>query len=224
LLGWSEPWNGGYAGYISVPARNILQLADSVSLEAGVILLDTIGTAWHALRQAAVGDASNVLVIGCGPLGLGAITGAIAFGAAKVYASDLSPYRRAAAEDLGANAVTPETLDSLEGCDVIIEAAGTQQTLMQAVHMVVPGGRVVLLGEIWTPWLFEPTEFNMLKDYSIIRSWYFPITDFDINQQCIVDGSVPLDKLVSHTFPLEELEAAFSLFFSGNSRKVLSAS
>ncbi len=224
LLGWSDPWNGGYAEYMAVPARDVLPLHDSVSLQAGVLLLDTIGTSWHALRLADVQATSKVLVIGCGPLGLGAISGAVAFGAAEVFASDLVSFRREAARDLGAVSLTPEEVSCLEGIDVIIEAAGTPATLMQAVRIVAPQGRVVMLGEIWKPWTFEPDADTMLKDYSLIRSWYFPISEFAENQQYLIDQKVDVDKLISHTMQLDDLQEAFRLFFSGQSRKVLAAS
>ncbi|MGI8483149.1 MAG: zinc-dependent alcohol dehydrogenase [Thermomicrobiales bacterium] len=224
LLGWSDPWNGGYAECMAVPARDILVLDDSVTLEEGVLLLDTIGTSWHALRMANVQSSSNVLIIGCGPLGLGAVAGAIAFGAANVYACDLVDYRRQAAADLGAVAVTPQEMAQLEAIDVIVEAAGTPVTLMQAIRMVAPQGRVVMLGEIWKPWTFEPDADTMLKDYSLIRSWYFPIEEFAENQQYVIDKKIDTAKLISHTMPLDDLQAAFQLFFSGQTRKVLSAS
>ncbi|MGI8404079.1 MAG: zinc-dependent alcohol dehydrogenase [Thermomicrobiales bacterium] len=224
LLGWSEPWNGGYAEYMAVPACDILPLDDSVSFQAGVLLLDTIGTSWHALRLANVQASSRVLVIGCGPLGLGAIAGAVAFGASEVFACDLVDYRREAAADLGAVALTPEEMSTIEGIDVIIEAAGTPATLMQAIRLVAPLGRVVMLGEIWKPWTFEPDLDTMLKDYSLIRSWYFPLSEFAENQQYVIDKKVDVDKLISHTMKLDDLQAAFQLFFSGKTRKVLSAS
>lgn len=221
LLGWSEPWDGGYAEYMAVPTRDILYLDPKVSFEEGVLLLDTLGTGWHALRLADVNEDSTVVVIGCGPLGLGVVAGAIAFGAKAVYASDLVDYRMEAAEDLGATALPPDKLSELEGIDVIVEAAGSQKALMNAIRRITPQGRVVMLGENWHAWNFEPDADTMLKDYSLIRSWYFPVTEFAENQQYFIDDAVDSSKLISHTFPLSELQEAFDLFFSGKTRKVL---
>jgi 2-desacetyl-2-hydroxyethyl bacteriochlorophyllide A dehydrogenase len=224
LLGWSAPWNGGYAEYMAVPARDILPVHDSVGLDSAVLLLDTIGTAWHAIRLAQAETASRVLVVGCGPLGLGAVAGLVAFGVPEIFACDLAEPRRTAAKDLGAMPVKPEEVGSLTDLDVIIEAAGHPTTLMQAIRQVSPGGKVVMLGEIWEPWMFEPSAATMLKDYSLIRSWYFPIGEYAENQQMLIDGKIDPTKLISHSFPLEELDDAFRHFFSGNTRKVLSAS
>lgn len=224
LLGWTEPWNGGYAEYMAVPAIDVLELDPAVSLEAGVLLLDTIGTGWHALRLADAKSASRALVIGCGPLGLGAVAGMIAFGVPEVYACDLVEYRRNAAAELGATAIRPEEIAGIEGLEVIVEAAGTPATMMQAIRAVAPQGRVVMLGEIWQPWSFEPDLETMLKDYSLIRSWYFPVSEFAENQRHVIAGTAQIDKLISHTYPLADLPSAFEHFFSGQTKKVLSAS
>lgn len=48
--------------------------------------------------------------------------------------------------------------------------------------------------------------------FLFIRSWYFPITEFAENQQMLLEGRVDSKKLISHTFPLEGLSAAYDLF------------
>lgn len=223
LLGWSEPWHGGYAEYMAVPARNILPLDDQVGLDVGVLLLDTIGTAWHCLRLAEAQKTKRALVMGAGPLGQGAIAGLKAFGVREVFASDIAPERLEAAEDLGAKPVSPGDVASLGDLEVIVEAIGRPQTIMEAVRIVEPRGRVVMLGECWDNWQFEPTGETMLKDYYFIRSWYFPVTEFAENQQLLLDGKADPKKLISHVFPLEDLPGAFELFLSGKTRKVLCA-
>ncbi len=221
LLGWSAPWNGGYAEYLSVPAIDVLALDDRVQLDAAVLLLDTIGTAWHGLRLASVENVERALIIGCGPLGLGAVAGLQAFGVKEIFGSDLSESRRQSVASFGGRPVAPGEVESLENLDLIVEAAGTPATMMQAIRTVAPGGRVVMLGEIWKPWSFEPSAETMLKDYSLIRSWYFPLTEFAENQQMLIDKKVDSSQLISHTFPLQELPEAFALFMGGDTRKVL---
>lgn len=221
LLGWTEPWHGGYAEYMTVPAIDVVPIDDAVGLDAAVLLLDTIGTAWHGLRLGRVAEASRALVIGCGPLGLGAVAGAVAFGVAEVFATDLVATRRDAAAHLGATPVAPADVDRIADLDLVVEAVGSQATIMQAVRAVAPGGRAVMLGEAWEPWTFEPSLETMLTDYSLIRSWYFPLSEFAENQRLLRDGAVQADRLISHVFPGRDLDDAFRLFFSGETRKVL---
>lgn len=223
LLGWSEPWHGGYAEYMAVPAQDIIPLHPNIGLDAGVLLLDTIGTAWHSLRLASASQAQRALVIGCGPLGLGAVADLVALGVPEVYASDLFAARLAAAEDLGARPVAPAEVPALKerDLDLVVEVVGAPKTILQAIRIVAPQGRVVMLGEAWDQWQFEPDGDTMLKDYSLIRSWYFPIAEFAENQRMLLEGKVDPRKLISHVFPLEKLGEAFELFLGGSTRKVL---
>lgn len=221
LLGWTLPWHGGYAEYMAVPGIDVLPIDDAVGFDAAVLLLDTIGTAWHGLRLARADEASRALVIGCGPLGLGAVAGLAAFGVGEVFACDLVAERREAAAELGATTVAPADIAALDDLDVVVEAVGSQATIMQAIRSVAPGGRVVMLGEIWEPWLFEPSPETMLTDYSLIRSWYFPVSEFAENQRMLLAGEVNADRLISHVFPGAALDEAFRLFLSGKTRKVL---
>jgi threonine dehydrogenase-like Zn-dependent dehydrogenase len=223
LLGWSAPWHGGYAEYMAVPAQDILPLDPQMGLDAGVLLLDTIGTAWHSLRLARAADSRRALVIGCGPLGLGVVAGLRAFGVPEVFASDLVPLRLDAAQELGAAPVSSQKVSQLADIDLVVEVVGNPATIMQAIKLVAPQGQVIMLGECWENWPFEPTGETMLKDYSLIRSWYFPISEFAENQQMLLDGCVDPQQIISHIFPLTELDRAFKLFMSGETRKVLSA-
>jgi 2-desacetyl-2-hydroxyethyl bacteriochlorophyllide A dehydrogenase len=223
MLGGSAPWSGGYAEYMAVPAHDILPLDSRVGLDAAVLLLDTIGTAWHSLRLARATESRRALVIGCGPLGLGVVAGLRAFGIPEIYASDLIPMRRDAAQELGAAPITPDQVSQLHDVDLIVEVAGKPATIMQAIRLVAPQGKVIMLGECWEKWPFEPSGETMLKDYSLIRSWYFPISEFAVNQEMLLNGHMDPRQIISHVFPLAELDYAFKLFMSGETRKVLSA-
>lgn len=221
LLGWSSPWDGGYAEYMAVPVRDILPVDDAVGLDVAVLLLDTIGTAWHGLRLGDAATAKRALVIGCGPLGLGAVAGLQAFGVPEIFACDPADVRREAAADFNATGILPDDVAGIPDLDLVVEAVGSGSTIMQSIRAVAPGGRVVMLGEAWQPWQFEPSAETMLKDYSLIRSWYFPITEYAENQQMLLDGRIDASLLISHLFPLAKLPEAFELFASGASRKVL---
>lgn len=230
MIGWSQHWPGGYAERMVVPARNIIPVADEIPLDHAVLLLDTIGTAMHAVRMGSearrvLGTTQSreprALVMGAGPLGLGAVASLAAIGRHAIYASDPIGYRREAASDLGAVALEPEAVNELPPLDLIIEAAGREQTLLAAIDHVAPGGCVVMLGENWQPWSFVPKPQNMIKDYSLIRSWYFPLSEFKANAELLRNEVILAEELISHRFELSELRQAFEVFLSGDSRKVL---
>lgn len=237
-LGWDDEWPGGYSEYMRVPSRNILPIHDQIGLDEAVTLLDMLGTSWHTLRLTGVGieaagtdgqeaqygwtaTPSRVLVVGCGPLGLGVVAGLKAFGVAEYYAGDISEYRMRAASDLGAEAVRPDDVSEIRDLDLIVDVVGSEQTILRSIEQISPGGTVALLGEWRGSWAYVNNYATMLKDYRLVRSWYFPIPEFSMNQQYLLDGTIDGNTLISHRLPLDRLDEAFSLFFSGESKKVL---
>jgi 2-desacetyl-2-hydroxyethyl bacteriochlorophyllide A dehydrogenase len=227
LLGWST--SGGYAEYMIVPDRNALRLDERVTFDEGVALLDTIGTSGHGLRLSRCWEAESLLIIGAGPIGIGALAVARAFGVPNIYVSEPSPYRRAQAVELGAIPIDPTTeqvderiRDSFaDGVDIVFEAVGSLPTIWQSFDLVRPGGQVNLVGEYWGRVELErPKGSWMLNDIHAIRSFYFTIPEFYENQQMIIDGRLRAAPLVSHRFALEDIAEAYRLFRSGNSLKV----
>lgn len=228
LLGWST--DGGYAEYMLVPDRNALPLEDGISFHDGVVLLDTIGTSGHALRLSHCWEAESVLVIGAGPVGIGAVAGLKAFGVPKVYVSEISPYRRQRAEELGAVTIDPATENVEErlrsehpyGVDIVLEAVGTLPTIWQSLDLVTRGGTVNLVGEYWGKVELErPKGTWMINDLTLIRSFYFTIPEFHENQRMVLEGKLDARSLATHTFPLEDVKAAYDLFQTGNSLKIM---
>jgi 2-desacetyl-2-hydroxyethyl bacteriochlorophyllide A dehydrogenase len=228
LLGWST--DGGYAEYMLLPERNALVLDDKVSFAEGALLLDTIGTSGHALRLSRCWEAESVLVIGAGPIGIGALAMLNAFGVPKVYVSELSEYRRQKAAELGATVIDPSTEDLDErlradfpyGMDIVFEAVGLWPTILQSFDLVRPGGAINLVGEYWGKIEIErPKGSWMINDMTLIRSFYFTIPEFYENQQMIIEGKLDAAPLVTHTFPLADLRAAYDLFRAGQALKVL---
>lgn len=228
LLGWTS--DGGYAEFMIVPERNALVLDDRISFEEGVVLLDTIGTSCHALRLSRCWEAESALVIGAGPIGIGAVAGMKAFGLPNVYVSEISEYRRQKATELGGIPIDPSAQQLEErvradfpfGVDIVFEAVGRLPTIWQSFDMVKPGGIVNLVGEHHGRVELERIKGSwMLNDITAIRSFYFTIPEFYENQQMILEGKLSAKALSTHSFPLDEVRAAYDLFLSGNGLKVL---
>jgi threonine dehydrogenase-like Zn-dependent dehydrogenase len=219
-VGWQAPWNGGYQQYMRVPANCVLPIDPSIGLDTAVLMLDTMGTAFHAVRLAKPEETFRALVVGCGPLGLGVVNGLVAFGIPEVFATDISETRLAAAAELGAHPVSTQDAANLKEIQVVIDVTGNSATPMQSIRTIEPQGRMVLLTEPG-PWQYEPRAVS-LRDYTMIRSWYFTVSEFFENQKMLLEGKVNPKLLISHVFPLAQLEEAYTLFASGKTRKVLS--
>src|SRR6266581_2431565 len=127
--------NGGFAEYVAVPAVNAWRAPQNVPLEvAGV--MEPLGNAVHTAFAGEL-SACSIAVTGCGPIGLFAIGVARAAGAARVIASDLSPYRLELARTMKANAVIDVSRESFtervkeltagRGLDGVLEMSGSPQ-------------------------------------------------------------------------------------------------
>jgi threonine 3-dehydrogenase len=227
MYGFTAP--GGYADYVVVRSRCFLPVDDAVPLDVATALLDLLGTTHHAFERAAHPSPATVGVLGCGPIGLGAIAVARARGIDEIYAVDVSDYRLRLAETLGARPVDGAAEDAVasvlarqpDGCDIVIEAAGVNTTQRQAIAITAPGGRAVLVAhnrqstEIWT------LDDLIVRERSLVGSEYFPIGEFGDVQSLITTNKVDPAPLLTHRFSLEEIDDAFECFFSGESGKVL---
>jgi threonine 3-dehydrogenase len=227
MYGFSH--DGGFADFIKVRADCFLQVADEVALDEATALLDLYGTTNHALRRAGGASSKTVLVLGCGPIGVGAITTARAAGSALVVALDVSPYRLSLAGDLGAVAIdaTGERMmqqalrDVPDGFDIVIEAAGSSETQRRAVSMAAPDGTVVFVAHNREPLEIHVSNELIQREKRLLGSEYFPKYEFEDNHAQLLGRVLDPTPVLTHRFGLEDISEAFRTFMSGRSGKVL---
>jgi threonine dehydrogenase-like Zn-dependent dehydrogenase len=222
LVGWQR--NGGYAEYVKVPCRNVIPIPDDLTDTDGVLLLDTIGTAAHAIRLALnvrkTSSASDkALVIGCGPLGLGSILTFKAFGIDTVFASDPSDERLSIALEFGALPYRASGDQPESDFAIVIEASGSASGRKIGMYAVEPGGAFVVLGESNDPFVIQPTPALRRKDFYSIRSFYFSLNEVEANIDLYRKHQTAFQKLVSKVVPLEQLEETFVEFCQGKTIK-----
>jgi 2-desacetyl-2-hydroxyethyl bacteriochlorophyllide A dehydrogenase len=222
LIGWQR--DGGYAEYVAVPARNVIPIPDDLTDSDGVLLLDTVGTAAHAIRLAKRRNATTtagekVLVIGCGPLGLGTILTFKAFGFTNIFASDPSKERLSMAEQFGATEYTADPELQEGEFAIVIEASGSAPGRKTALYAIEPGGAVVILGESNDPFVIQPTPTLRRKDFYMIRSFYFDMNEVEENIELYRNNQRSFQRLVSKIVPFEQLEETFVEFCQGKTIK-----
>jgi len=149
--------HGAMAEQMTVPARCLVKLPDSISFEIGAILTDAVSTPYHAVvRRAQLQAGETVAVIGCGGLGSQAIRFCKLFGATQIIAVDRNPMALEAALRAGAmhtvladDALTYKQVRELtggKGVDVSFEFVGRSQAIDTAVRCLRRGGRAVVVG------------------------------------------------------------------------------
>jgi threonine dehydrogenase-like Zn-dependent dehydrogenase len=150
IIGAHRP--GGFAEVVVAPARLVHQVPDGLSLPTASFA-EPIAIAVQACRRGQVAAGDDVLLLGCGPIGLAIIEVARARGA-RVVACDINPARLAFAASLGAETlpVDDQLLPAVlaqtngDGMPVVIEATGNPQAMEMTVELVAAAGRIVIVG------------------------------------------------------------------------------
>jgi L-iditol 2-dehydrogenase len=221
--------DGGLQRYLAWPTDRLHRLPDALS-DADGAMLEPLGVAVHAVDLGHIPLGGSVAVIGCGPIGLLLIQVARAAGAARVVAADPLAHRRAAARERGADEVLDPAEDGYAdrlagftaglGVDVGFEIAGTDPAIAATMHAVRPGGRVVLAGIPSTETSSFPASVARRKGLTIalvrrMKEVYPRATAL------VTAGLVDVRTLVSHRFPLTEVNEAFGTAVARPGLKVL---
>lgn len=211
LVGWQRP--GGYAEALAVPEQCLIPVPDDIPTELAPLLLDTIGTAGHGVRLARklVSD-GPALVIGAGPIGLGAIMVLRQLGYGPIHVAELQAHRRDFATRFGA--IPIDLADPPLRYPLVIEATGKDAARQAGLEAVAPRGAVIQLGES-DAWAINETRPIRRKDFYYIRSFYFPLQEFDANVALLRDAMPEYRQFVDARVPLDGLEALFGAFAAG---------
>jgi L-iditol 2-dehydrogenase len=149
---------GFFREYVNLPVANFLPIPAAVSFGEAA-LAEPLAVAMHSLHLASVRPGETVVVIGAGPIGLLTIAALRAAKAARVWAVEPQPHRRALAREIGADAVLEPAEAKQEilsatgqrGVDCAIDCAAGEVTTNQAIQLTRNAGRVVLTGIPATP-------------------------------------------------------------------------
>jgi len=212
--------HGGDADLLVVPVENCLRMPNEMSFVEGALSTDKAGTLYHAIKRLGVSGRDKVAIFGAGPMGGTGLLIAKAFGA-TVYVVDLVKSRLGLMKELGAdqqiNADQHDPVEIIqdltkgEGVDVVIDCSGNPIAQNNALNSVKRMGRVAFIGESKKTTI-NPSDQIIRKQLSIIGSWYFNISEYDEITQFIVEKELPLEKLVTHRFKLDEAAKAFKMF------------
>jgi threonine dehydrogenase-like Zn-dependent dehydrogenase len=223
LIGWNRP--GGYAQWLAVPEQCLMPVPDDIDDDLAPLLLDTIGTSAHGLRTVVPllpppADA-EVLILGAGPIGLGALLGLQQLGFRRVSISDPREGRLGMARGLGAAVHPVGALD--RRFHLVVESSGAHAARNQGLTVVWPRGVVLLLGENDAPWTIEETRPVRRKDFFMVRSFYFPKSDLADNLPWLRQRRHDYRSLVDRTVTLAQFADAFPRFAAGELVKPLLA-
>ncbi len=220
-----------------VPERSCVPIPEDVPFEVaalvGCAVTTGVGAVW---RTAELKPGQRFAVVGCGGVGLSALLAAVAAGAEQIIAVDAMPQKLDVARAFGAtDAVlwqgTPEaTADAVRqassgGVDVAVEATGRTEAMQAAFLSTRAGGAAVLIGIPRADAVLSlPAATIPRMERRILGSIYGssrPERDFPHTLELYRNGRLPLDRLVSHRLPLDEVGYAFEVMQSGDAVRVV---
>lgn len=222
--------DGVFAEYAVVPASNAWVLDDKIPKDYASVM-EPLGNAVHTVLAGDI-TGQNVLVTGCGPIGLMSIAVARICGATQILATEINDYRIELAGKVGADYVLNPKTDNIVsrikketeglGVDVVLEMSGNPTAIRQAFQALRPGGRYSILG---IP--DEPMEIDLGKDivfkYATVQgingrlmfsTWYK-------TSRFLSSGRLDLEPIITHRLPLVEYEKGMELMKTGNCGKIL---
>ena len=219
--------NGGFAEYYYLnPGRFVFKVPDELTDESVTAVNCAVSQMVYALHQGRLRMGDSVVVQGAGGLGINATAVARDMGTALVIVIDGVSGRLELARQCGADHTidigeytTPESrvervreLTEGRGADVVVEVVGYPQVVTEGLDMLRTGGTFLEIGNIWpnsnvtldmSKILFGAKRIVPTAHYD---PYILPVAlDFLVRTR----DRYPLTKVMSHSFPLEQIEEAF---------------
>ena len=105
--------------------------------------------------------------------------------------------------------------------DIVVEVVGANATIAASLKSVKAGGKVIMIGEPESALHIDRSADWILKDFSLINSWYFPTREIAKNLEFAMAHQDVLEIIATHYYPIEKITEAFNVFCSGETGKVI---
>lgn len=218
---------GGLGELTTVRSDMALAVPEGIApMDAAVV--EPLAVAYHAVERGEAVPGDRAVVLGAGPIGIGAYLGLRADGVEQVIVVEPSPARRAAVAAVGASEVIDPTdggaadqvmaLTAGVGASLVIDAAGTQGSLDDGLAMVSPLGRIVLVAAFAHPVEFDPMVV-LQREVRIDLSFAYRGT-FERVLAHMAAGKYPTEPWVSHV-PFADLIDAYGRLHRREAVKLL---
>lgn len=219
FLGCPGQLDGCLADYIVMPDFTCFPVSGKLNqVQAALIEPLTIGV--YAVNLAQIKNENcSVGIFGAGPIGLSILMKLLADGITNIGMIEPLQYRLKKAKEIGTKYLINPEEDNVEAkiieqeewlLDVVFEASGEQEAVTNAVKILKPGGKLVLVG--------IPPEAQYTFNMDLMRRKELTVINVRRQNHCVeeaielvVSGKVDVEKMVTHNFSLEETPSAFDI-------------
>ncbi|KQW82712.1 alcohol dehydrogenase [Brevundimonas sp. Root1279] len=219
-----------FAAHAVVSRRSLVKVDRDLPFEHAALFGCAVLTGVGAVvNTAQVRAGQSVAVVGLGGVGLSSVLGALAAGASPVVAVDLSEDKLALARSLGAvqtvNAADPDAVDQVRaltggGADYVFEMAGSVRALESAWKMTRRGGTTVTAGLPPPEAALAVNVVSLVAEERTLKGSYIgtcvPSRDIPRYVALFRQGRLPVDRLLTGTIALDDINAAFDDLHEGN--------
>ena len=209
--------------------RAVLKIPEDVPMPvaavAGCAVMTGVGAVVNTAR---VEPGSTVLVIGAGGVGLCAVMGAALAGAARIIAADVNPSKLELATSFGATDVVDASHEDVVeavreltggGVDYAFEVIGLTHTVEQAIRAVRTGGTAVAVGLVPTGATAQVNVQQLVMQEKTFKGSIYgstrPQTDFPRLFDLYRRGRLPLDRLLTREWRLDQINEAYDALLAG---------
>jgi L-iditol 2-dehydrogenase len=218
FLGCPGQIDGCLSEYIVMPEECCFLIPDHMSF-AEAAISEPLAIGVYAVKQSIPMKGAKVGILGFGPIGMSVLLPAKAYGAETFYVTDKIDDRLQLAGEIGASWTgNPDKIDVAEAInreekmqlDVVFECCGQQDAVDNALEILKPGGKLMLIG--------IPEEDNLCFKMDLMRRKEITVVNVRRQIHCvqealdlIADGRVDVSKMNTHNYSFKDTKAAFDL-------------
>jgi L-iditol 2-dehydrogenase len=209
-------WPGFFAEYALSDASIAYKIGEHTRF-AESVLAEPLAVGIHSVRRAGVMKGAKVLVLGAGTIGILTAAAAASAGAGEIAVTDLFASNLSTAASLcgaipydAADKNLIEEISRRQGkFDFVFLCSGAQTTVQQALQLVRPGGKIVVVGMFLDAVPLDLLAVT-LREIEIVGSVVYTHDDFQKALKWIDSGDTAFGRLITHTFPLEKAQEALN--------------
>lgn len=221
FLGCPGQAEGCLSEYLIMPSTSCFLLNKNISLDQGA-LSEPLAIGVYASKLSIPLKQAKVGIVGSGPIGISVLLAASYFGAGKIYMTDKIDERLLLASEMGAHWTgNPDKTDIIQEImekepfllDVVFECCGKQEAVDQAIRLLKPGGKLMMIGiPSFNRWSFDVDELR--RKEICIQNVRRQNESVETTLKLICEGSIKPDKMQTHTFKFEQIKEAFEMVAS----------
>jgi L-iditol 2-dehydrogenase len=218
FLGCPGQAEGCLSEYIVIPAASCYVLPENVTFDQAA-LSEPLSIGLYAVRSAGDLEGKSVGILGAGPIGISVMLSALAKGAERVFITDRIDERLAIAGEMGAswtgnvnkrNIINDILRDVPQQLDIVFECCGQQEASDQAVELLKPGGRLMIIGiPAFERWSFDVD--NLRRKELTVQNVRRQNECVDETLEMISNGILKPDRMQTHTFSADQTLEAFNM-------------